>query len=123
MYCKGINGLGNATGSGVFSTHIDGFIMDSVFSADDTASRWILSQDAAAHDVLSRCRGGPCGSSQFGNPSDTYPTSSYQAVLDIIKLSSEGYCMEAHRVGANTSALKVRCGGKQGEIVTFDVVV
>jgi hypothetical protein len=27
-------------------------------------------------------------------------------VLDMIKLSSEGYCIEAHRVGANTSALK-----------------
>ena len=27
-------------------------------------------------------------------------------VLDMIRLSSEGYCIEAHRVGANTSALK-----------------
>ncbi len=28
----------------------------SVFSADDTASRWILSQDAVANQQLSRCR-------------------------------------------------------------------
>jgi hypothetical protein len=28
----------------------------SVFSSDDTASRWLLSQDAAAHNVLSGCR-------------------------------------------------------------------
>ena len=27
-YCKGIYGLGNSTGNGKFSTHIDGFIMD-----------------------------------------------------------------------------------------------
>jgi hypothetical protein len=28
VYCKGVYGLGNATGDGRFSTHIDGFIMD-----------------------------------------------------------------------------------------------
>jgi hypothetical protein len=27
-----------------------------VFSSDDTASRWLLSEDAAAHNVLSGCR-------------------------------------------------------------------
>jgi hypothetical protein len=74
----------------------------SVFSADDTASRWLLSQDAVANYLLSTCRrvslsfphcmillaqimylrDGPCGSpySRSKTNSDVYPSGAYQAV-------------------------------------------